>query len=156
MTVVRDSDADGSASVLPHTHNIRQLINLLFFCQLLFCFFSEFCLAQVSLMLSWFGLTVLLVERSTSITMSQRSRARIPSIREQASNDKNSDSAELRETAVCFLHIQLMGTNVRLPMMHRIPLEVDMESPKSPAKSESRNHPSRQCSAVLPTWQYCL
>ena len=33
--------------------------------------------------------------------------------------------------------------------------EVDFESWRSPANSESWNKPSRQCWAVLPTWQYC-
>ena len=35
------------------------------------------------------------------------------------------------------------------------PPEVDFESSRSQAKSESRNKPSRQCWAVLPTGQYC-
>ena len=37
----------------------------------------------------------------------------------------------------CFLHIQLIGTNVWLPEMHNVPPEVDFESSRSPAKSES-------------------
>ena len=37
----------------------------------------------------------------------------------------------------------------------KIPLEVDFESSKSPAKLQSWNKPSRHCWAVLPTWQYC-
>ena len=48
-----------------------------------------------------------------------------------------SASVELCETEVCFLHIQLIGTNVRLPEMHRIPPDVDFESSNSHAKSES-------------------
>ena len=36
------------------------------------------------------------------------------------------------ETAVCFLHIQLIGTNVWLPKTHNVPLEVDFESSRSP------------------------
>ena len=32
---------------------------------------------------------------------------------------------------------QLIGTNLRLPKMHRIPPDVDFESSRSPAKSES-------------------
>ena len=67
-----------------------------------------------------------------------------------------SDSVELCETEVCFLHIQLIGTNVRLPKMHNVPPEVDFESSRSPAKSESWNSPNLHCFAVLPTWQYCL
>ena len=34
-------------------------------------------------------------------------------------------------------NIQLIGTNVWLPKMHRISPDVDFESSKSPAKSES-------------------
>ena len=34
--------------------------------------------------------------------------------------------------------------------------EVDFESSRSPAKSESWNNPNRRCCAVVPTWQYCL
>ena len=67
-----------------------------------------------------------------------------------------SDSVELWETAVCFLHIQLIGTNVWLSKMHNVPPEVDFESSRSPAKSDSWNSPSLHCLAVLPTWQYCL
>ena len=47
-----------------------------------------------------------------------------------------SDSVELCETEVYFLHIQLIGTNVGLPKTHNVPPEVDFES-RSPAKSES-------------------
>ena len=39
---------------------------------------------------------------------------------------------------------------------HNVPPEVDFESSRSPAKSESWNSPSLQCSALFPTWQYCL
>ena len=83
-----------------------------------------------------FGLgLVLLVERNTSITMSKRSRASNPSIRNPASREMISDSVELCETEVCFLHIQLTGTNVLLPKIHKTPHEVDFESSRSPAKS---------------------
>ena len=40
--------------------------------------------------------------------------------------------------------------------MHNVPPEVDFESSRSPAKSESWNSPCLHCLAVLPTWQYCL
>ena len=43
--------------------------------------------------------------RSASITMSQRSRASNPSIWKTASNEVTSDSVELCETEVCFLHV---------------------------------------------------
>ena len=65
-------------------------------------------------MLSWFGLTVLLVERNTSISMSQKSRASNPSMRDPASREMISDSVELCETEVCFVHVQLMVTNFLL------------------------------------------
>ena len=71
------------------------------------------------------GWTLLLVERCTSITMSQRSRAGHPSIRNPASREIISDSVELREAEVCFLHIHLTGTNVLLPKIHKTPPEVD-------------------------------
>ena len=51
-------------------------------------------------------------EWNTSTTKSQRSRAGIPSMRRPASRETISDAVELCESDVCFLHIQLMGTNV--------------------------------------------
>ena len=112
--------------------------------------------APVSWMLVCLGWTSLLVERSTSITLSQRLRAGTHSIRNPASRDMISDSVELCETAVCFLHIQKSGTNVLPPKIHKTPPKVDFESSISPAKSESWNSPSQHCLAVFPTWQYCL
>ena len=50
--------------------------------------------------------------RSGMKTKSQRSRAGRPSMRKLASRQMISASAELCETDVCFLHIQLVGTNV--------------------------------------------
>ena len=61
-------------------------------------------------------------ECNTSITISHKSRAGMPSIRKPASNEIIPDSVELWDTDVCFLHIQLMGTNVRLPKTHKIHL----------------------------------
>ena len=96
-------------------------------------------------------------ECNTSFTESQRSRAGIPSLRKPASREMTSASVELCETEVCFLHIQLIGTNVRLPKMHKIPPDVDFESSRSPAKSESCHNPSQHCGAVFPTQQqHCL
>ena len=60
------------------------------------------------------------------------------------------------ETDVCFLHIQLIETNVWLPKMHNVPPGVDFESSRCPAKSESWNSPNLHCLAVFPTWQDCL
>ena len=90
------------------------------------------------------------LERSTSITMSQRSRASNPSKRNPASREIISDSVELCETELCFLHIQLTGTHVLLPRIHRTPPEVDFESSRSPAKSGSWNRPNLQCCACFP------
>ena len=95
-------------------------------------------------------------ECNTSKTKSQRSRAGIPSMREPASREIISDSVELCETEVCFWHIQLRGTNVWLPKIHRIHPEVDFVSSRSPAKSECWNSPSLHCCAVFPIWQHCL
>ena len=80
----------------------------------------------------------------------------IPSILKLASKEMISDSAELCETQACFLHIQLIGINVWLPKMHNVPPDVDFESSRSPAKSESWNSPNLHCFAVFLTWQYCL
>ena len=52
----------------------------------------------------------------TATIRSQKSRAGIPSNLNPASKEMISDSVELCETEVCFLHIQLIGTNVWLPM----------------------------------------
>ena len=107
---------------------------------------------QVSCTLSldffgWFG-----EEWNNSITESQRSSGGIPSVRKPASREIISASVELCETDVCFLHIQLIGTNVWLPNMHKSPPDVNFESSRSPAKSESWNHPCLHCCAVFPKW----
>ena len=81
------------------------------------------------------GDVVLFVDRITSITASHHSTAGKPSIHSPASNEMMSDSVELWDTDVCFLHIQLMGTSVRLPKIQKTPPEVDFESSRSPAKS---------------------
>ena len=70
-------------------------------------------------------------ECKTSISQTRKSSAGTPSMR------MTSDSVQLCDTAVCFLHIQLLGTKVRLPKMHTIPPYVDLESLTSLAKSES-------------------
>ena len=91
----------------------------------------------------------------TATIRSQKSSAGIPSNLNPASKEMISDSVELYETEVCFLHIQLIGTNVWLPKTHNVPPDVDFESPRSPAKSESWISPNLHCFAVFPTWQYC-
>ena len=45
-------------------------------------------------------------------------------MRNPASEERTSDSVELWDTDVCFLHIHRTGTNVRLAKMHKIPSEV--------------------------------
>ena len=92
----------------------------------------------------------------TETIRSHNSRAGKPSNLSPVSKEMISDSVELWETAVCFLHIQLIGTNVWLPKTHNVPPEVDFESSRSPAKSVSWKSPSLLCLAVLPTLQYCL
>ena len=92
----------------------------------------------------------------TETIRSHNSRAGNPSNLSPVSREMISDSVELWEAAVCFLHIQLIGTNVWLPKMHNVPREVDFESSRSLAKSESWNSASLHCFAVLPTWQYFL
>ena len=92
----------------------------------------------------------------TSITTSHKPRASNPSIRSWASNEIISDPVELWDTDVCFLHIQLTGTNAPLPKkIHKTAPEVDFESSRSPTKSECWNNPCLQCWAALPTWQHC-
>ena len=92
----------------------------------------------------------------TATIRSHKSSAGILSSLNPASKEMISDSVELCETEVCFLHIQLIGTNVWLPKTHNAPPDVDFESSRSQAKSESWNSPSLHCLAVLPTWQCCL
>ena len=91
----------------------------------------------------WFG-----EEWNTSITKSQRVRAGMPFMRKPASWEIISASVELCESEVCFLHIQLMGTKVQLPKKKKILLDVNFESSRSPAKSESWNNPNLHCGAV--------
>ena len=74
-------------------------------------------------------------ECNNSVTRSER--AGIPSMRNPASNDITSASDVPCETDVCFLHIQLIGTNSQLPNMHSLPSEADVESSRSPAKAVS-------------------
>ena len=71
-------------------------------------------------LLIWFG-----GEWNTPITKSQRWSAGIPSMRKPASREISSASVKLYEIDVCFLHIQLVGTNVWLPKMHKSPTDVD-------------------------------
>ena len=72
------------------------------------------------------GWMLFLFERRASITTSQRSRASNPSIRSPASSEIPMDSVKSCETEVCFSHIQLTGTNVLLPKIHKTPPEVSL------------------------------
>ena len=95
-------------------------------------------------------------ERNTPIVKSLWVRAGIPSMHKTASTEMISASVELCETEVCFLHIQLTGTNVWLPNMLRIPADVKFKSLKFPAKSNSWNKPNLHRCAVSPTLQSWL
>ena len=92
----------------------------------------------------------------TATIRSHKSSAGIPSNLYPASKEMISDSVELCETEVCFLHIQLIDTNVWLPKVHNVPPVVDFESSWSPAKSESWNSPSLHCLAVFPDSTVCI
>ena len=100
------------------------------------------CLVSVSrccgMLVIWFCLLIAILQSPHPIN-------REPSSRSPSSNEMISDSVELWDTDVCFLYIQLMVTNVRLPKIQKIPPDVDSESSKSPTKSESWNKPNRQC-----------
>ena len=48
-----------------------------------------------------------------------------------------SDSVEVCETEVSFLHIQLIGTNAWLPKMHNVPPDVDILSPQDLLQNRS-------------------
>ena len=85
----------------------------------------------------------------TETIRSHNSRAGKPSNFSPVSKEMISDSVELWETDVCFLHIQLIRTNVWLPKTHNVPPEVDFESSRSPAKSDSWNSPNLHCSAQV-------
>ena len=92
----------------------------------------------------------------TATIRSHKSSAGFPSNLDPASKEMIYDSVELCETEVRFLQIQLIGANVWLPKMHNVPPDVDFESSRSLAKSESWNSHNLHCLAVFPTWQYCL
>ena len=82
-------------------------------------------------------LAVSFVERDTSLTTFQRSRASVPSMRNPASKEMISVSVELWNIDGCFLHIQLMETSLRLPKTHKTLPDLNFEFLRSPAKLES-------------------
>ena len=86
---------------------------------------------QLPVLVIWFCLLIGILQSPHPIILT----AGKPSIRSPASNEMISDSVELWDTDVCFLHIQLMETSVRLLKIHKTPPEVDFESSRSPAKS---------------------
>ena len=65
---------------------------------------------------------------NTSITMFHKVSAGIPVNLTPASNEIIYASVLLCGTGVCFLKVLLIGTNVRLPNMHKMPHDVDSES----------------------------
>ena len=142
-----------------HTVNIVQIKIVVLgwnLCLLWLCWFDvvsrdKFLCTLPLVLLSWFG-----EEWNTSTTKSQRSRAGITSMRKPASREIISASVQLWATDVCFLDIQLFGTNAWLPKMHKRPPDVNVESSRSLAKSESWDNPNLHCCAVFPRWQYCL
>ena len=76
------------------------------------------------------------VSPRTATIRSHKSSAGIPPNLNPASKEMISDSVELYETEVCFLHVQLVGTNVWLAKTHNVPPEVDFESSRSHTKTE--------------------
>ena len=98
------------------------------------------------------GGLVLFGERNTSIATSHKSRANNPSIRSPASNEIISDSAELWDTDVCFLRIQLARTNVRLPKIHKIPprfILIDNAKPCYPHSNIVGSHLCDECMKII-------
>ena len=87
--------------------------------------------------------------------MTQRSNAGRPSILKPASRKIISDSVKLCDAEVSFLHIQLTGTNVRLPNKHKNPSWAWFRVFQVTSKVWVLGKTNRQCWAVLPTWQYC-
>ena len=83
---------------------------------------------------------------------SHNSRAVKPSNLSPVSREMISDSVELWDTAVCFLHPPTYWTNVWLPKTHNVPPEVDFESSRSPAKSQSL----KQSQSAFPHENICL
>ena len=71
------------------------------------CFAKRFPSHVCCQMLGLVGVFVLFVEHNTSTTTSHESRAGIPSIRSPASNEMISDSLDVWDTDVCFLHVHV-------------------------------------------------
>ena len=114
----------------PHATTVNISVSLLFG-------FGFVISRTVFLLRDWLVFWYCSMNVTLQITTSQRSRASSPSIRSPTSSEMISDFVQLGDTDVCFLHIQLMGANVRLPKIHKTPSEIDFVSSRSPAKSES-------------------
>ena len=71
--------------------------------------------------------------------MSHSVRDGMTSILTAISNAIISASDDEWDTAPCFLHIHVMGTNVRGPISASSVADVDLESVRSPAKLASTN-----------------
>ena len=130
---------------------MRQLINISV--SLLFRFEyvlrKSTCLASVARYLMTWRLCVVC---NTSITTSNKSRASGSSIRNPASNETISDFVELWDTDVCFLHIQLMEKNVRLPKIHKIPPEIDFVSPQG--RQQNLSHSTNSIDNAEPSYPH--
>ena len=132
----------GMSSVLVREHTILFVISKIIYCQNGTHVVSFSKLPKSEIMLcntfapkckcSWSN------DNATApITMSHKLSAGIPSDHTPASNEIISASVALCATAVCFLQIKLVGTDVWVPKIHNIPPDVDFESFRSPAKSAS-------------------
>ena len=120
--------------------------------------FWAFCSSRLTFFLKWefwmilFKAEAILDWLGEEWNESQRSRAGIPSTRRPASWENISASAEQ-----CGLFLEHPTySNVWLPNVHESPPDVDFESSRSPAKSESWNNPKLYCCAAFPTRQHCL
>ena len=90
----------------------------------------------------FFGVDVLGLDfwvqvRKTETIRSHNSRAGSPSNLNPASKEMISDSVELCETEVCFLHIQFIGTNVWLPKKHTMFLKKWILNPQDLPQNQS-------------------
>ena len=92
---------------------------------------------------------------NTSITMSHKLSAEIPSSLRPASDEIVFASVLLCDTAVCFLQVQRIGTNGWIPEMHSVPSDV-VESVGPPAKLASWTRPNLHVDAEFPHDNHAL
>ena len=90
----------------------------------------------------------------TATIRSHKSSAGISSNLNPASKEMISDSVEMCETEVCFLHSQLIGTNVWLPKTQNVPSD-DFWILKNTSKIEVLKQ-SKSALFDSVSWQYCL